>query len=215
MMSVQATEVRHIRRHRHRSQAQRPAAAYGYTTGILSARESKRATRHSVACRFIAARSHSNHDGLATLRRRFPDERSGLCLPVPVMARDMQVPEPVEHWNALSGHGHGGHTRCVTRPISNAMSTISTSIRPSTARSGNRPPGCARRCMRPLNGESSALTGGSVNEGASRGARQRRMVLGFVPQPNLRLVRLLDDCRRRSFPQWHFSLRQSLRRSMA
>lgn len=54
------------------------------------------------------------------------------------------------------------------------------SIRPSTAVSGNRPPGCARRCMRPFNGGSSALTGGSVNEGASGGARQGWVVLGFA-----------------------------------
>ena len=125
MMSVQATEVRHIRRHGHRSQAQLPAAAYGYTTGILSAREPKRATHHSVDYRFIAARSHPNHDGLATFRRRFPDEPSGLRLPVLVMAKDIQVPEPVEHASALSGNGHSGHTRCETRPISNTMSTLS------------------------------------------------------------------------------------------
>ena len=43
---------------------------YGYATGVFSSRELERATYDSVAFRFIAANDHSDHDTIATFRRR-------------------------------------------------------------------------------------------------------------------------------------------------
>jgi hypothetical protein len=44
---------------------------YGYATGVFSSRKLERATYESVACRFIAANEHPDHDTIATFRRRF------------------------------------------------------------------------------------------------------------------------------------------------
>lgn len=64
---------------------------YGYATGVFSSRKIERATYDSVAFRFIAAGSHPDHDTLATFRRRFLEELSGIFVQVLEMAREMKL----------------------------------------------------------------------------------------------------------------------------
>lgn len=62
----------------------------GYTTGIFSSRKLERATHDSVACRFIAAGSHPDHDRLATFRCRFLDELSDPFVQILETAKEMK-----------------------------------------------------------------------------------------------------------------------------
>ena len=64
---------------------------YGYANGVFSSRKIERATYDSVAFRFIAAGTHPDHDTLATFRRRFLDELSGLFVQVLAMAQEMKL----------------------------------------------------------------------------------------------------------------------------
>jgi transposase len=64
---------------------------YGYATGVFSSRKIERATYDSVAFRYLAAGSHPDHDTLATFRRRFLDELSGVFLQVLELAREMKL----------------------------------------------------------------------------------------------------------------------------
>jgi transposase len=64
---------------------------YGYATGIFSSRKLEMATYDPVAFRYIAAGSHPDHDTLATFRRRFIDELSGLFVQVLEMATEMKL----------------------------------------------------------------------------------------------------------------------------
>jgi transposase len=78
------------------SKAHHPATllailVYGYATGVFSSRKLERATYDSVAFRYIAAGSHPDHDTLASFRRRFLDELSGLFVQVLEMAREMKL----------------------------------------------------------------------------------------------------------------------------
>lgn len=78
------------------SKAHHPATllgllVYGYCTGVFSSRKLEMATYDSVAFRYIAAGSHPDHDTLATFRRRFIDELSGLFLQVLEMATEMKL----------------------------------------------------------------------------------------------------------------------------
>ena len=78
------------------SKAHHPATllailVYGDATGIFSSRRLEQATYDSVACRYLAAGSHSDHDRLATFRRRFLDELSDLFLQVLEMAKEMKL----------------------------------------------------------------------------------------------------------------------------
>lgn len=78
------------------SKAHHPATllaivVYGYCTGVFSSRKLEIATYDSVAFRFIAAGSHPDHDTLATFRRRFIDELSGLFVQVLEMATEMKL----------------------------------------------------------------------------------------------------------------------------
>jgi transposase len=78
------------------SKAHHPATllailVYGYSTGVFSSRKLERATYDSVACRYIAAGSHPDHDTLATFRRRFIDELSSLFVQVLEMATEMKL----------------------------------------------------------------------------------------------------------------------------
>src|ERR1035437_5992304 len=78
------------------SKAHHPATllailVYGYSTGVFSSRKLEMATYDSVAFRYIAAGSHPDHDTLATFRRRFIDELSGLFVQVLEMAREMKL----------------------------------------------------------------------------------------------------------------------------
>jgi transposase len=91
---------------------------YGYATGIFSSRKLEMATFDSVAFRYIAAGSHTDQDTLATFRRRFIDELSGLFVQVLEMATEMKllklgtvcldgtkIHANASHHRALS-HGH-------------------------------------------------------------------------------------------------------------
>jgi transposase len=64
---------------------------YGYATGVFSSRKLERATYDSVAFRFIAANDHPDHDTIATFRRRFLPEITGLFVKVLLLAREMGV----------------------------------------------------------------------------------------------------------------------------
>ena len=64
---------------------------YGYATGVFSSRKLERATYASVAFRFIAANDHPDHDTIATFRRRFLPEITGLFVKVLLLAREMGV----------------------------------------------------------------------------------------------------------------------------
>ncbi len=62
---------------------------YGYATGVFSSRKLERATYDSVAFRFITANEHPDHDTIATFRRRFLSEISGLFVRVLDLGREM------------------------------------------------------------------------------------------------------------------------------
>ena len=64
---------------------------YGYATGVFSSRKLERATYDSVAFRYLAAGSHSDHDTLATFRRRFLGELEELFVQVLELAREMKL----------------------------------------------------------------------------------------------------------------------------
>jgi len=64
---------------------------YGYATGVFSSRNLERATRDSVAFRFIAANEHPDHDTIATFRRRFLKQIEALFVQVLGVAREMGV----------------------------------------------------------------------------------------------------------------------------
>jgi transposase len=64
---------------------------YGYATGVFSSRKLERATYDSVAFRFIAANDHPDHDTIATFRRRFLEQLTGLFVEVLKLAREMGV----------------------------------------------------------------------------------------------------------------------------
>jgi transposase len=64
---------------------------YGYATGVFSSRKLERATYDSVAFRFIAANDHPDHDTIATFRRRFLQEITGLFVKVLLLAREMGI----------------------------------------------------------------------------------------------------------------------------
>jgi transposase len=64
---------------------------YGYASGVHSSRKIERATYDSVACRYVAANTHPDHDTLATFRRRFLKEVEELFVQVLVLAREMKL----------------------------------------------------------------------------------------------------------------------------
>jgi transposase len=64
---------------------------YGYSTGIFSSRKLERSTYDSVAFRFIAANRHPDHDTIATFRKRFLKELSGLFIQILMIARQMNM----------------------------------------------------------------------------------------------------------------------------
>jgi hypothetical protein len=64
---------------------------YGYSTGVFSSRKLEMATYDSVAFRYIAAGSHPDQDTLASVRRRFIDELSGLFVQVLELAAEMKL----------------------------------------------------------------------------------------------------------------------------
>ena len=64
---------------------------YGYATGTYSSRKLERACYDSIACRFIAANTHPDHDTLCAFRRRFLGELQGLFVQVLSIARQMKL----------------------------------------------------------------------------------------------------------------------------
>jgi transposase len=64
---------------------------YGYSTGVFSSRKLERSTYDSVAFRFIAANRHPDHDTIATFRKRFLKELSGLFVQILMIARHMNM----------------------------------------------------------------------------------------------------------------------------
>ena len=64
---------------------------YGYSTGVFSSRKLERGTYDSVAFRFIAANRHPDHDTIATFRKRFLKELSGLFVQILMIARQMNM----------------------------------------------------------------------------------------------------------------------------
>jgi transposase len=64
---------------------------YGYATGVFSSRKLERSTYDSVAFRFIAANTHPDHDTIATFRKRFLKELSGLFVQILMIARQANM----------------------------------------------------------------------------------------------------------------------------
>jgi len=64
---------------------------YGYSTGVFSSRKLERSTYDSVAFRFIAANSHPDHDTIATFRKRFLKELSGLFVQILMIAHQTNM----------------------------------------------------------------------------------------------------------------------------
>jgi transposase len=64
---------------------------YGYATGVFSSRKLERSTYDSVAFRYIAADMHPDHDTIATFRKRFLKEISGLFVQILMIAHHTNV----------------------------------------------------------------------------------------------------------------------------
>ena len=64
---------------------------YGYATGVFSSRKLERATRDSVAFRYIAANTYPDHDTIASFRRRFLKELKPIFAQILEMAHAMEV----------------------------------------------------------------------------------------------------------------------------
>ncbi|MDE0047482.1 MAG: IS1182 family transposase [bacterium] len=62
---------------------------YGYATGVFSSHKLERATRDSVAFRYIAANSHPDHDTIAAFRKRFVGQMQDLFVQILQTARAM------------------------------------------------------------------------------------------------------------------------------
>ena len=64
---------------------------YGYATGVFSSRKLERSTYDSVAFRYIAANTHPDHDTIATFRKRFLKELSGLFVQILLIAHQAKL----------------------------------------------------------------------------------------------------------------------------
>jgi transposase len=64
---------------------------YGYATGVFSSRKLERSTHDSVAFRYIAANTHPDHDTIATFRKRFLKELSGLFVQILMIAHQTKL----------------------------------------------------------------------------------------------------------------------------
>jgi len=62
---------------------------YGYATGVFSSRKIERATYESIPFRFIAGGLHPDHDTIASFRKTFLSQITGLFAQVLVVAREM------------------------------------------------------------------------------------------------------------------------------
>ena len=64
---------------------------YGYAVGVFSSRKLERSTYESVAFRYLAVNSHPDHDTIASFRKRFLKELTGLFVQILLVARQMGV----------------------------------------------------------------------------------------------------------------------------
>jgi transposase len=64
---------------------------YGYAVGVFSSRKLERSTYDSVAFRYLAVNSHPDHDTIASFRKRFLKELTGLFVQILLVARQMGV----------------------------------------------------------------------------------------------------------------------------
>jgi transposase len=62
---------------------------YGYATGVFASRKLERATHDSVAFRYIAAKTHPDHDTIATFRKRFLEQLKPLFVQILLLAKTM------------------------------------------------------------------------------------------------------------------------------
>jgi len=66
---------------------------YGYATGIFSSRELEQATYDSIAFRYIAANTHSDHGTIASFRQRFLEPLKPLFLQILLLAKALAAGE--------------------------------------------------------------------------------------------------------------------------
>ncbi|MFT5176501.1 MAG: transposase [Gammaproteobacteria bacterium] len=64
---------------------------YGYATGTYSSRRIEQASYDSLAFRYIAANSHTDHDTLCAFRKRFAREIESLSVLVLGIAKQMKL----------------------------------------------------------------------------------------------------------------------------
>lgn len=64
---------------------------YGYASGTFSSRSIERACYDSIACRYIAANTHPDHDTLCAFRRRFLPQLERLFVQVLAIAKHMKL----------------------------------------------------------------------------------------------------------------------------
>jgi transposase len=62
---------------------------YGYATGTFSSRKLEKASHDSIACRYICANTHPDHDTIAVFRKRFLKELEGLFVDILLIAETM------------------------------------------------------------------------------------------------------------------------------
>ncbi len=63
----------------------------GYATGVFSSRKIERASYDAIACRYLAANTHPDHDTIATFRRRFLPQLEALFVQVLLLAHEMKL----------------------------------------------------------------------------------------------------------------------------
>lgn len=64
---------------------------YGYATSVFSSRKLERATYDSVAFRYIASNDHTDHNTIATFRKRFLADLTPLFIQTLLIAHQMNV----------------------------------------------------------------------------------------------------------------------------
>lgn len=64
---------------------------YGYMTGVFSSRKIENATYESIPFRYLASNQHPDHDTIATFRRRFLPELTGIFVQILTIAREIGV----------------------------------------------------------------------------------------------------------------------------
>ena len=62
---------------------------YGYATGTFSSRKLEKATYDSIACRYLCANTHPDHDTIASFRKRFLKELEGFFVEILLIGQAM------------------------------------------------------------------------------------------------------------------------------